>query len=206
MENTAYCPACGTTVPIIEVTLGRGVSAVEVPRCGQCGFIFKGKPKAAPPAPLTAPTGGGPMFQRVAIADDLTQVREALAQDLLQFGLVGEVQQFENGATVAAAIQSKSNTGPPFDLYILDIEMPFFDGLKAAGLLRAVEKQEGWRGAPVLFLTSLQCDEGLRNKMDALFPAIYYNKSSVGGRHNLGARLAAVLNAIRLQYLASSAA
>jgi CheY-like chemotaxis protein len=181
--DTAYCPACGEDVEVVVMTVGSGVSAIEEPRCVNCGFILTGPPETSKHA----------LFPRVAVADDMESLRKAVADDLRSLGMVSTVELFIDGAQFASAVNARAAAGPPFDLVILDLQMPVLDGLKAAGFLRQLERQHGWKPVPILFFSAIVCDERLRKALAAMGPSCYLNKGSVGARANLPKRLESIL-------------
>lgn len=181
--DTAYCPACGENVEVVVITLGSSVSATEQPRCANCGFVLTDPTE--PPKRLA--------FRRVAVADDRESLRNAVAEDLSTLGLASEVEVFVDGAQFASAVNACVTEEPPFDLVILDLQMPVFDGLKAANFLRSLEKQRGWKPVLILFFSAIRCDERLRRVLASMGPSCYLNKGSVGTRANLPKRLEQVL-------------
>jgi CheY-like chemotaxis protein len=80
---------------------------------------------------------------RILVADDDPILRELLVEVLTQFGAV--VVQAENGE---AAV--KEAMSAPFDLCILDIDMPTMSGLEACPIIRSCAFSHD---VPILFLT-----------------------------------------------------
>jgi CheY-like chemotaxis protein len=193
--GSTFCPACGVVVEPVVMTIGSGVSAEEQPRCPHCGYILT--PGAqAPAAPV--PAAKGVLFPRVALAEDMDQVRQAVKEDLLRYGMATVVDEFADGAKLLTGYQTAAQKGArPYDLAILDLNMPIMDGLKAAGFIRAMERQLLWRPTPVLFFSAAVCDDRLRQQFTQLTPAFYVNKGSVKARTELAGRLWAVLTQIK---------
>ena len=191
LGGTAYCPACGVDSRVIYLTSGSGVAAEEQARCASCGFWFQAEASGA----------AGTLFARVGIAEDSDPIRKAVKEDLILEGLAGAVDDFADGAAMVAALKNAVPTGRLYDLAILDLNMPGFDGLKVAGFLRTFEQQLKTNPAPVLFFSSVVCDDRLRQTLTRLTPAFYLNKGTVKSRTELPARLNAVLKQIRSSHL-----
>jgi CheY-like chemotaxis protein len=184
MMDGEFCPACGITVEPVSMTLGDGVDAQEYVRCPTCGYIFP----AADGLPVEAP-----LYERVAVADDMEHVRKAVARALLAQGLAGQVDEFADGSSFIAAVRKLSSAGCAYQLAILDLQMPIVDGYKAALALRQWEQRLGWRPAPILFFAAIICDERLRSHLAALGPGFYLNKGVISAQQDLGERLRDVL-------------
>jgi CheY-like chemotaxis protein len=59
----------------------------------------------------------------------------------------------ENGAAALDVCQA-ALAGAPYDLVLMDVQMPVMDGLQAARRIRAAETQAGRRPMPILALTA----------------------------------------------------
>jgi CheY-like chemotaxis protein len=180
----AFCAACGIEVEVVYMSLGTGVSAAEVARCPYCGFTF---PSAATPGVEAV------IYDRVAVADDVGPVRAMVARALVDGRLARTVDQFADGAAFVRAAQAMAAQGERFELAILDLNMPVFDGLKAALALRQLERRLGWAPTPLLFFSGMVIDERLKGHLDALAPGFYLNKAGIQDEAELGERLRAVL-------------
>lgn len=94
---------------------------------------------------------------RILIADDDPVVREVLIETLTAFGAVVTAEVNGEAAVKTAALA-------PFDVCLLDVEMPVMNGLEACRCLRAMAFT---RHLPVLILTVLSDKETI----DAAFEA-----------------------------------
>jgi CheY-like chemotaxis protein len=91
---------------------------------------------AAPGAAPTASSGGRRFDGRVLVADDNT-TNQRVAQLALE-GLGCHVEIAGNGVEALAALQQR-----PFDLILMDCEMPEMDGFEATSEIRAREARRG---------------------------------------------------------------
>lgn len=87
---------------------------------------------------------------RVLIIDDNVTNREILEQQTSSWGMIP--QSVENGPAGLAALQSCQQDGQPFDLVILDMQMPDMDGLEVAERIKAEPSIAKVR---IIMLTSL---------------------------------------------------
>ena len=105
-------------------------------RIGQGSTFWFEVPLAAsqtskPPRPVQIDTRG----LRVLIADDLLEAREALADMLDMFGM--QVTTVADGSEALQQIASADVSGRPFDLALIDWQMPGLDGLAVGHRLAA---------------------------------------------------------------------
>ncbi|MFI5315487.1 MAG: ATP-binding protein [Myxococcota bacterium] len=124
----------------VESALGRG--SVFRATLGNAG---KGSGAVATPSPLQpAPA---PMRGRVLLAEDGADNRALIERVLQRAGLTVELA--EDGREAHAKAMSATLSGTPFDVVLLDVEMPEMSGNEAASALRA----DGYDG-PIVALTA----------------------------------------------------
>ncbi|MEY3162088.1 MAG: Sensory/regulatory protein RpfC [Planctomycetota bacterium] len=87
-------------------------------------------PAAQEPAKTTAQ----PLAGRVLLVDDAADNRKLLSVMLSKAGL--EVVTAENGEAACKAVKQSLDAGRPYDLVVMDIQMPVLDGCGAASKLR----------------------------------------------------------------------
>ncbi|GAB2878415.1 response regulator [Microbulbifer echini] len=84
---------------------------------------------------------------QVLVTDDLREIRELVAHLLESAGC--NVQQAANGQEAINLLLAARNNGKPFDLVVMDVQMPIMDGLTATQELRMLGFE-----TPVIALTA----------------------------------------------------
>ncbi len=84
---------------------------------------------------------------RILLAEDVKEIRTLVGMNLEMLGL--EVDFAENGRIALEKASSSKAEGRPYDLILMDIQMPEWDGFDATRRLR----QDGWQGA-IIALTA----------------------------------------------------
>lgn len=74
--------------------------------------------------------------------------------------MVHELTIAENGAQAVEKFQSR-----PFDLVLMDKQMPVMDGYTAAAKIREWENQTGQKSTPIIALTA---DDSIQDRQEAL--------------------------------------
>ncbi|WGM40959.1 ATP-binding protein [Caulobacter sp. NIBR1757] len=93
------------------------------------------------------PTGGNGRVPRVLLAEDHPTNRRVV--ELILSGLPVELTSVENGLQALEATD-----GQPFDLILMDMQMPVMDGLTATRQIRAREARTGARRTRIVTLTA----------------------------------------------------
>jgi two-component system sensor histidine kinase/response regulator len=88
---------------------------------------------------------------RVLVAEDNVVNRKLVTTLLRKRG--HHVKAVENGRKAVASLESRSSAAEPFDLVLMDLQMPEMGGLEAAHAIRAREA-EGTRRLPLIALTA----------------------------------------------------
>ncbi|MFY9342618.1 MAG: CHASE domain-containing protein [Planctomycetota bacterium] len=104
----------------------------------------------APPAAPAAPSGPAPTTKlagRILLAEDAPDNQRLIAHILRAAGAAVEVAS--NGEIACARVRQASAGDQPFDLVIMDMQMPILDGYEATALLRS----EG-QTVPIIALTA----------------------------------------------------
>ena len=111
-------------------------------------------PRAQPPpeAPDPIRVEGGRAGRRILLAEDNPDNRRAATLRLRQAGL--EVTGVADGQQARDAALASLAEGRPFDVILMDMQMPVLDGYETTRLLRA----EGY-GGPIIALTAFAMPE-----------------------------------------------
>jgi len=121
---------------------------------------------AARPAPAALGDSAGPSDAPtdrglcILVADDHPTNRKVV--ELILGAPDVEIVAVVNGAEAVAAYQQR-----PFDLVLMDMQMPVMDGLTAIGAIRRLEADGGRRRTPVLMLTANALPEHIQASREA---------------------------------------
>ncbi|HWA61120.1 MAG TPA: ATP-binding protein [Caulobacteraceae bacterium] len=98
------------------------------------------------PEALAPEAGDGPPL-KVLLADDNPTNRRVVELMLAEVG--ADVTSVENGAEAVEALRAE-----PFDLVLMDLQMPVMDGLAAIRTIRAREAESGAARLPIIVLSA----------------------------------------------------
>src|SRR5262249_33130416 len=120
--------------------------------------LEQGGEAAAPPPPLPSP----PHARRVLIVDDKATNRTILAHQVAAWGMVSD--SAADGPGALGLLHEARAAGQPYDLAILDMQMPVMDGLTLA---RVIKVDPLLRTTPLVLLTSLNQRGGTAELQEA---------------------------------------
>ncbi len=108
----------------------------------------------------TATIGNWELHGRVLLAEDALDNRRLIRIVLEEIGL--EVDLADDGRTACQKAEASAAEGRPYDLILMDIQMPDLDGYEATRQLR----RAGWQG-PIVALTAHAMDGDRRRCLEA---------------------------------------
>lgn len=175
-----YCPYCGEEVDTFLML----VEGEEQHHCFVCSS----------PLGEERPVGGFKALDTILVAEDSAVFREVLRDKLVEQGLTRNAVMTANGEEFLTVFTNRLFRSQPVSLCILDIRMPVFNGVNAALALRSIEKGfERPRRTPILFFSTVKCDEALREALRYTSPSRYINKGTSNSPDELAARLLEVV-------------
>ncbi|MBP7746225.1 MAG: PocR ligand-binding domain-containing protein [Phycisphaerae bacterium] len=153
----------GGDVTLVSSRLGSGscfrLTLAVDPRAGVelvSGVREAGRRRAEPPDGLAA-DGGHPLgHRRVLLAEDGPDNQRLISHFLRQAGATVTVT--ENGMCAVRAARDAVEQGQPFDVVLMDMQMPVMDGYEATGMLRRL----GYRGAIIALTAHAMLDDRQR--------------------------------------------
>jgi len=202
----AWCSSCQADVEVISVTMG--TEGIERPRCANCGAYFdeeKGVgeefslPEEREIPAFSADSIAIPTFQAVMVVGYQDEVRNLIVEQMTQKNLAREIIPCVNGEEMiiqAIAFMQKAQNNN-VNLILLDVPMPFLNGINAAIGLRAVERTyPTHHPIPLLFLTRKPCDDTFKKVIKFLSPAKYAGLGPSDHPAELGPRLGRIISLI----------
>ena len=202
----AWCATCQADVEIVAVTMG--TEGIERPRCANCGSFldeekavgqeFSLDEEQEAPA-FAADSVAIPTFQAVMVVGYREDVRQLILEQMTQKNLAREILPCVNGEemlinTIAALQRGEDGE---MSLIVLDVPMPFLNGINAAIGLRALERTyPGHRLVPLLFLTRKPCDETFKKVIKFLAPAKYAGLGPSDNPAELAPRLGRIISLV----------
>ena len=88
--------------------------------------------------------------KKVFFADDSKTMREEVQDSLFRLG-ISEIKMAENGKQAVELLKAEALYDHPFDLILLDINMPGFTGIQVLKILRTIKAYED---TPVLMIST----------------------------------------------------
>jgi len=205
VERT-WCPTCQADVEIVAVTMG--TEGIERPRCANCGSFLDEEKEVGQEFSLaeeqeapafSADSVAIPTFKTVLVVGYRDDVRGLILEQMTLKNLAREILPCVNGEEMIIQTINALQRGEDGEvsLVVLDVPMPFLNGINAAIGLRAVERTyPGHRLVPLLFLTRKPCDETFKKVIKFLSPAKYAGLGSSDNPVELGPRLGRIISLI----------
>ncbi len=145
--------------------MGGEITANSVEAAGS-KFVVRASLRIDQNAAAVAPSADDIVGIRAMIVDDIAVNRDILLEQLSAWGMRAEA--FASGAEAFEAARAAARGGAPFDLAILDHQMPVMDGVELARRLR---QDPATIATPLILLTSSGRKGAPEEPADALFDA-----------------------------------
>ncbi len=106
-----------------------------------------------------------PQPLRILVVEDTLDNRTLIELYLRDFA--HKLTMVENGQLAVDIVAIHTGPTPPYDLILMDIQMPVMDGHTATRAIRELEKQRGWSSQPIIALTAHALREEIERSMEA---------------------------------------
>jgi len=205
-EQYRFCQKCGRKVEVISVSVG--MEGMERIRCSNCGaFINDTDTEEGFKDALLS--GGAedqsfadesiviPTYDTVLVAGYRPEVMNIIVNHMTQKNIARQVEPCENGEELITklVIDLNSSDGNRINLAILDVPMPYLNGINAGIGVRAIEKTfERHQKVPILFLTHKPIDETFKKVIKYLAPAKYAGLGPSDNPRELAPRIARIIS------------
>jgi len=183
-ELRRFCPKCGRKVEVIAVSLG--TEGIERLRCSNCGaFLDEGGDRDSFREAVISGDESLefsdesiviPTYHTILLVGYRPEVSNLIAEGIGKKNLAREVISCENGEEMIIKLipDLESSDGNKINLAIMDVPMPYLNGINAGIGLRAIEKAyPNHQLIPILFLTRKPMDETFKKVIKYLAPAKY---------------------------------
>ncbi len=199
-----FCSRCGRQVEVVSVSTG--VDGIERLRCSNCGAFLDAESVDAgfrealmsneDQTPFSGESIGIPTYDTVVVAGYRPDLMNIIVNEVSRKNLARTVIPCENGEEVILKLIPDLNgtDGNHLNLLILDVPMPYLNGINAAIGIRAIEKNySGHSPIPILFLTRKPIDDTFKKVIKYLAPAKYAGLGPSDSAKDLVPRLARII-------------
>lgn len=183
-DKKGYCLSCGMQVELFYML----VDGKDRPHCFLCGTPIEEAKTTIAPARIKT-------LDLIMIADDSALAREVMVDKLVELNAAKKVIALANGEEFIESFTRKLIEKSPPQMVILDIRMPGINGVNAGLAARCIEKAFGKPNpTPLMFFSSVLCDDTLKAAMTRLSPARYINKGASATPDDLATRIVGVIS------------
>lgn len=188
------------------MTVSMGTEGVERLRCSNCGaFLETEDPEESFREALLSDTSEVPFsdesiviptYDTVIVAGYRPEVMNLIVNEISRKNLARTVVPCENGEEVIVKLIPDLNdvNGNHINLMVLDVPMPYLNGINTALGVRAIEKTYPKHSLiPILFLTRKPIDDTFKKVIKYLSPAKYANLGPSDNPKELVPRLSRIV-------------
>lgn len=180
-----YCIGCGLEVELFFML----VDGKDKPHCFLCGMPIEDAKQQAP-AQSKIKT-----LDLIMLADDSALAREVIVDKLIELKAARKIVALANGEEFLESFTRKFIEKAPPNMVILDIRMPGINGVNAGFAARCIERAfDSSRPVPLMFFSSVVCDDTLKAAMTRMAPARYINKGASPTPDDLAGRIVGVIS------------
>ncbi|GEM_PF-514855 len=186
LERKIHCPACHEEVEPIAVSMGtEGIERLRCPNCG--AFLDKGKDEFSEALQegeefvFSDESISIPVFPSIYLVGYSERVGALIEEQILERNFARDVHSLSNGEDLIVRLIQNLNSLNHDDigLVILEVTMPYLNGINAAIAMRAIERTYPAHNLiPILFLTHKGVDETFKKVIKFLSPAKYASLGS----------------------------
>lgn len=203
--KTLFCPNCMVEVEAVMSPVPGGKVS---PRCSICGTVIDDAKALGSVDRLISLDEQSfvdesisiPVMDTVIISGYSPGVRQVLLDKMVERNLARKVLAVENGEEMLVEVISRlssQKTDGKLDLIVLDVPMPYLNGINAAIGLRAIERTYPDHDLiPLLFLTNKPCDDTFKKVIRFLSPAKYATLGPVDDKEKLIKHLHRILGLV----------
>jgi len=206
MGNSKYrfCNNCGKRVEPVSVSMGPdGIERLRCPNCG--AFLDEPTDDASfreallsgeEEMPFSDESIIIPNYDTILLAGYKPEVMNIIVEEMSRKNLAREIVPCANGEELIIKLVQDLNSsdGDRVNLIVLDVPMPYLNGINAAIGIRAIEKTyPGHKPVPILFLTKKPIDDTFKKVIKYVAPAKYAGLGASENPKELAGRISRIV-------------
>jgi len=206
MGNSDYrfCNNCGKRVEPVSVSMGtEGIERLRCPNCGafldipddDASFreaLLSGEEQI----PFSDESIIIPTYDTVVVAGYKPELMNIIVEEMSKKNLAREITPCANGEELIIKLikDLNSSDGGHINLIVLDVPMPYLNGINAAIGIRAIEKTyPEHQPVPILFMTKKPVDDTFKKVIKYVAPAKYAGLGASDNPKELAGRISRII-------------